>query len=72
MSGREYDEGANERVNVRATGVRGVKTMYRKRRLCAHQPVPWKRNKSERGAEESFLPDGRRQTYSNLERHGVR
>jgi hypothetical protein len=34
-----------------------------KTRLCAHQPVPWKGTNAERGAEESFLPDGQRQTY---------
>jgi hypothetical protein len=40
----------------------GVKIMatYKATKLCAHQPVPWKRTNVERGAEESFLPDGQR------------
>jgi hypothetical protein len=41
-----------------------------KTRLCAHQPVPWKEMNAERGAEESFLPDGQRHIYSR-ERLGI-
>jgi hypothetical protein len=63
-----------KRLDYRVTGESQDHSYTYKTRLCAHQPVPWKRTNVERGAEESFFPDGQPQTYSRetLERHSGR
>src|SRR6266850_1465646 len=51
-------------VRTKRLGYRGSWPYLQDDMLCTHQPVPWKRTNAERGGEESFLPDGQRQTYS--------